>query len=454
MRRFSLLFLVAAVCCGPSAVWADTLTSALSAAYRNNPSLNAARADLRATDEGVPQARANLRPFVSGSTQYGYSYSRTESSGLTTESHSDPLTFNLSVSQNVFTGFQTRNAIRGAESAVLGGRQDLIQAEQVILLDAATAYMDVVRDQALVELNQQNVEVLREELRSTRDRFEVGEVTRTDVAQAESRVSEGIGNLRTAEGNLASSRATYQDIIGKMPGQLVFPHALGFTTPPTLESALGTAAAQHPAILSAKHGVETAEYNIKELTGQLLPTLTVEATASRTYDVSDTIDDSEAFEITGNLNIPLYQQGLVSSQVRQAKHQRTSAQLSLDDARRQIRSDVTSSWATLEATKGEILADVAQIKAAELALEGVREEERVGQRTTLDVLDAQQEVLDARTNLVSSQRDRVVAAFSLMSAMGQLTAAKLRLPVQIYDPTVNYEAVRDKWFGLRTGQGN
>ena len=440
---------------GTGASLADSLTAAMVSAYENNPTLNAARAALRATDENLAQAKGGYRPRVVASGDYGVATSSVDPvGGDRFHTGSNPAGVSITVTQDLFRGFRTRNAIKGAKSAIFAGREGLINEEQNTLLSAVEAYMNVVRDSAVVNLNVQNLSVLREQLRSVQDRFDVGEVTRTDVAQSEAGVQQAISQLLEAESNLAASQASYRQVVGRNPNRLSYPKSFPLPLPKNLKTALASALSEHPAIKSSEHGVEAAEYNVKTITGELLPTISLEASATRRWESSSSVQVADSASLVGRLTIPIYQQGVVSSRVRQAKQTRSQRRLEADATRDQVRAAVVSAWAGLDAARGQEIADQAQINAAELALSGVREEERVGQRTILDVLDAQQNVLSARVNLTSTQRNKVVAAYSLLSAMGRLTARSLGLSVREYSPEVHTEAIKDRWIGLRTPDGN
>jgi outer membrane protein len=454
VRRFlgaSLLVFVTAV---PVEVRAESLVDALAAAYANNPELNAARAELRAIDENVPLAKSGLRPRIAAGAEVGAVHRHVDPERgpeMSETTRSGQLA--LTLTQPVFQGFRVRNGIRQAQAQVLSGRAALLSAEQNLLLDGVQTYMDVVRDAAIIRLNRQNLDVLQEQLRSARERFEVGEVTRTDVAQAEAATAEARSVLQGAEGALRTAEATYEQIIGSPPRNLRFPQAFGFGMARSLPEALDIAVREHPAVEAAQLAAEAAEYQIKIAEGELLPSVSVEASAQQRWDQGQLTQQSRSLSIFGRVTIPIYQQGAVSARVRQAKQIRTQRKLEEDAIRREVRAAVASTWAGLQTAVGQIASDEAQIRAARLALEGVREEERVGQRTTLDVLNAQQELLAAQVNLTASQRDRVVAAYALLAATGQLNAARLGLPVPRYDPSVNYREVEDKWFGLRTPGG-
>jgi outer membrane protein len=428
---------------------AETLTSALSAAYSSNPDLNAARAGQRATDELVPQALSGWRPQIFGSASVEQSTSHvplTGTSNLTTS------TVGVSVSQYLFRGFQTVNNTKAAEANVQAGRSALDNTEMDTLFSAAQAYMNVLTSQAIVELNRQNIEVLAEQLRATRDRFQVGEVTNTDVAQSEAALSGAYTQLNSAEANLLSAKAVYRQVIGRDPVNLA-PASPASNVPSTLDDSLRLAHANHPAIASSVYSEEAAAYAVKSAEGTLLPTVTLEGTAAYSKNPSILIDETTSASIIAQVTIPIYQGGFEYSTVREAKETRTQALLQVDSIRQQVRAAVVSAWGSLQSATASITSAQAQVKAAQIALDGVREEAKVGQRTTLDVLDAEQTLLDAKVSLVTAESDRVVASYALLSATGALTARKLALAVEVYQPEVHYEQVRDKWFGLRTPSG-
>jgi outer membrane protein len=309
-----------------------------------------------------------------------------------------------------------------------------------VLLDAATAYMNLLRDQAILDLNRRNVEVLTEQLKQTRDRFNVGEVTRTDVAQAESRLAAGRSQLLVAQSNEVTSEANYRRVIGVDAGKLAPGTPVDRLSPSTLP-------------LAAMYGVDVAELAVRVSEGALYPNLSVAATASKNYDATSAINKQTLASIVGTLTVPLYQGGGEFSTIRQSKETLGQQRLNLDVNRDQARATVVQSWGQLDAAKAEIESTTAQVNAAEIALNGVREEARVGQRTTLDVLNAQQELVNARVALVTAQHDRVVASYTLLAAVGGLSMPRLGLNVPIYDPQVHYQQVRDAWIGVRIPDG-
>jgi len=440
---------------------ADTLEWALVQAYQNNPSLNAQRAALRATDENVPQALSGYRPKVSVTAQGGYNYTNAVQQlpvgGVVTNIPFAETFLSRSVAATgtytLFNGFQTANRTRQAESQVDGARETLRVTEQQVLLDAATAYMNLLRDQAILDLNRRNVEVLTEQLKQTRDRFNVGEVTRTDVAQAESRLAAGRSSLLGAQSNYVTSQANYRRVIGVDPGRLAPGTPVDRLSPNVLAKAIGQGQANSPSVLAAMYGVDVAVLAVKISEGALYPNLTLTASASQGQYPAFEVARQTAASVLGTFTVPIYQGGAEYSAIRQSKETLGQQRLNLDINRDQARATVVQSWGQLDAAKAQIEATTAQVNAAEIALNGVREEARVGQRTTLDVLNAQQELVNARVALVTAQHDRVVASYTLLAAVGGLSMPRLGLDVLIYDPQVHYQQVRDAWIGVRNPDG-
>jgi outer membrane protein len=449
-----------------SLVRGETLDSALVQAYQNNPSLNSQRALTRATDEGVPQALAGYRPRVTATAIGGEQTSSTTTKSPPTDpslpptystiaGYNSPVTVGGTITQTLYNGFQTANKTRQAESAVLAARAALRDKEQSVLLSAVTAYMNLLKDSAVLDLQRRNVEVLQEQLRQTRDRFNVGEVTRTDVAQSESRLAAGRSQVLTAEANYKASAATYRQVIGSNPGKLAPGSPVDRFSPSSLPSAVGTATASHPTVVTAQHNVDVAQLAVKVAEGQLYPTVSVQGSFQQNWlsPQSLSIMNSYNASVLGTLSVPIYQGGGEYSAIRQAKETLGQKRLDLDTARDQVRQTVVQSWGLLEAAKANIDATTSQVQAAEIALNGVREEARVGQRTTLDVLNAQQELVNARVALVTAQRDRVVASYTLLAAVGRLSPEVLGLHVPVYDAQVHYQQVRDSWAGVRIPDG-
>jgi outer membrane protein len=432
-----------------------TLEQALSSAYYANPTMNAQRAATRATDELVPQALSGYRPKVQGNAEVGIERIETQTSVGKQQRQFGPRGYGVTAQQNLFNGFQTGNLTRSAESQVLASRETLRNTEQNVLLDAVTAYMNVLRDGAIVQLRRGNLDALNEQLRATRDRFNVGELTRTDVAQAQARVAESEFLLAQAVANLNASRAAFRRDIGQDPGNLAPARPYEKFGVNTLDAAVAEGFGKHPAIMAARHGVDTASLQVKVAEGALLPTVNFEVSAQRFSDPSFGVDNTFDAQAAIRLSVPLYNGGADHSKIRQNKEIVGQRQLESDIARDQVRAAIIQSWGLVVSARAQVESAQAQVAAADIALKGVLEEYRVGQRTTLDTLNAQFELVSARVALVTAQRDRVVASYSLLSSVGRLSLAELGIvaQAQTYRPEVHYEQVRDQWFGLRTPDG-
>lgn len=431
-----------------SPVSAETLTDALAAAYQTNPTLHAQRAQLRATDEGVPQALSGWRPSLQAQGSAGRTKTDV-SAAFSVSGIVNPRNFVLTLDQNVFAGGRTVNATDQAEATVQAGRETLLSVEQTTLLNAVQAYMNVIRDVSVVELNRNNVEVLKRQLEATTDRFRVGELTRTDTAQSEARLSQARTNLTSAEAQLTASRAFYERVVGQLPGTLERPDALG-GLPATEEEAREIAARNNPTLLAARYAEEASRESISVAKGALLPSIDLQAQYQYARDPSTTAREVEQSSILGVLTIPLYQTGAEYSAVREAKELNNQSRLQVVAALREVDEAVRNAWESLRASRSAITSTREQVNASSVALEGVRQESEVGARTTLDVLDAEQESLNARVTLVSAERDLAVAEYGLLAATGELTARNLELPVEYYDPAENYGEVRNKWIGFGT----
>ena len=445
---------------------ADTLEGALVLAYQNNPSLNAQRAGTRATDENVPQALAGYRPRVNitatGGEQSLSTTSKTASSTIpngstysTSSGYNSPFSVGLTLTQTLFNGYQTANRTRQAEAQVLASRATLATTGQTVLLNAVTAYMNLLRDEAILDLQRRNVEVLQEQLRQTRDRFNVGEVTRTDVAQSESSLAAGRSQVLTAEANFASSQATYRQVIGINPGKLAPGAPVDRFSPKSLAGAVAVGIGTNPSVAAAQFNVDVALRQVKVNEGALLPNLSLQGSVNKSFLGVGVLSTMESYNasLLGTLTVPVYQGGGEYSLIRQAKETLGQNRLNLDVARDQVRQSVVQAWGLLQAAKANIEATQAQVQAAEIALNGIREEARVGQRTTFDVLTAQQTLVNARVSVVTAQHDRVVASYTLLAAVGRLQPEVLGLHVPVYRPQVHYEQVRDAWAGTRNPDG-
>jgi TolC family type I secretion outer membrane protein len=427
---------------GAGQVSAESLVDAMVSAYTNNPALRAERARQRGTDELVPQALSGWRPTVSAEG----SASRTWSdSDVTHKTDGDPKSVTIGLSQPVFRGFKTINGTKSAEANVEAGKQNLLAVEQNTLFQAIQAYMNVIRDRQIVGLRQKNVDVLKKQLNAADERFKVGEITRTDVAQSRARVSGAQSNVASAKATLAASVANYLNIVGHEPGSLRYPRLAKL--PSSLEQAQATATEINPNILAAAYVAEAATFDTEVVKGDLLPEAELQASATHTDDPQTGVEHSDSARVEGILTIPLYEAGRVYSSVRQAKQVASQRRLEVIQAGRSVRESVSVSWNNLNAARAIIRSAKEQVSAAELALDGVNQEYLVGSRTTLDVLDAESEVFAARITLVSAERDQIVAAYQILGSIGRLTARDLALPVEYYDADENYLNVRGKWIG-------
>ena len=455
-------------------VRADTLNGALINAYQNNPQLNSQRAVARQVDEQVPQALSGYKPQVSATLSTTQAYTSqvtkitTPSLGacLTppcyprTDFGSSPSTAGLNISQNVFDGFQTANRVRQAESNTSAAREALRVAEQTVLLNAATAYMDLLRDGALLDLQRRNVEVLQEQLRQTRDRFNVGEVTRTDIAQTEAQLASGRATVLSAEAQYVKSRANYRQFIGVEAGSLQPATTVDRLAPRNLVTAIDIARARHPSVGVAMFGIDAAVLQVKITEGSLYPQARLLGGVTQAWENQAFQSQLQSFNafVQGQVTIPLFNAGPTGasdtfSSIRTAKEVVGQKRMDLETARDVAQAGVVTAWGQLEAAKAQILATQAGVAAAEIALDGVREEARVGQRTTLDILLQQQTLVNARTSLVTAQHDRVVASYTVLGAVGELNLPKLGINIPLYDPMTHYQQVRDAWFGVRTPDG-
>lgn len=445
---------------------AETIEAALARAYQDNPQLNAQRAIVRQTDESVAQALSGYRPVISANASLGREHTSLQEivpplpgtpltqavtadvKGLTT-----PRSVGATAAQTLFNGGQTGNKVHAAESQVSAARETLRIMEQSVLLGAATAYMDVSRDSANLEVQRNNLRVLQRMFRDARQRFDVGQITATDVAQADAQLAAGEASLHAAESALLTSQANYRRIIGVDPGNLAPASAVDRLAPSTLASAVAAGTAQNPSVTAALYGVDVAQLQVKIAEGALWPALTAQVNVERAWDAN--IITPKQFTETAqlNLSVPIYQGGAEYSLIRQAKEAVGERRLSADQVRDEVRANIVQAWGQLRAANAQVMADEHQGRAQESALNGVIKEAQVGQRTTLDVLNAQQALVNARVSLIFAQRDEIVASYTLLSAVGRLSAQTLGLPVAVYDPAVHYYQVRDAWFGLRTPSG-
>ncbi|CAK0763561.1 outer membrane protein [uncultured Gammaproteobacteria bacterium] len=443
----------------------EALLSAIGLAYTTNPTLDADRARLRAVDEGVPQALSAARPTLQGTGSLG----GTRAEALTSRDHARPggttaaangTTTNsgvigAEVVQPIYRGGRISAGISSAENAVQAQRASLLLTEQTVLLDAATAYMDLVRDEAVLKLNINNEQVLQRQLEAARDRFRVGEITRTDVSQAESRMARSTSDRIQSEGQLRSTRATYIRSVGQAPTRIVKPK-ITLPLPGTMDETVELARNTSPSVIAAAFTEAAARDSISSIEGERLPEVALRAGITRQRDVisarsnEDTrndITDTTSGTIRATITIPLYSGGSLDSRSRQARQTAAQRRIQVNEARTKAEENAIKAWQSLVTARASIQSRQAQVSAAEIALEGVRQEATVGSRTVLDTLNAEQEFLDARVALVRAERDESVAVFTVLTSIGRFTAGELNLQVQRYDIEAHYRAVRDRWWG-------
>src|SRR5215475_15624755 len=440
-----------------TAAQAQTLTQALTESYNTNPQLLAQRALLRATDEQVPQALSFWRPQVNFTGQAGFATSSLHTPpplGSTDRRHLEtrPNLVQLQLNQPIYRGGRTEAQTRQAINTVEATRAQTLAVETTVFQAVAMAYLDVVRDQALVEVQRNNVEVLRKQLEATQDRFRVGEVTRTDVAQAESSLAQAQGTLVNQLGVLEISRAEYVRAVGHPPGRLMLPRERP-ALPATREEALSLAANSNFSVISATFAELAARDNIDVVRGQLLPQVSVVGALARTYDQSVTFKGAltNSAQVTAQLTMPLYEGGAIYSQTRQAEQTVGQRRSQVDQARRTAVQAVTDAWEALKSGRAAVGSFAAAVRAAQIALQGTQQEALVGTATTLDVLIQAQTLLTAQSQLVTAQHDAALAEYNLAAAVGRLIAPELNLPVKLYDMERHYNAVRNKWIGFGGG---
>lgn len=435
---------------------ADTLNEALVKAYQSNPQINASRAQQRATDENVPQALAGYRPQIIGSLSAGLQPVRNLLPDNTIQTSTlKPWTIGVTVTQNLFNGFKTANSVRVAEFQVLSGREALRNTGQGVLLDAVTAYMNVIANQALVETQRGNVSFLRETVGITKKRLDAGDVTPTDTAQAEARLSRGLADLNAAEVALESSRAIYAQVIGNPPVNLSPAQTVDRFVPRSRQEAVDNSIRDNPAVIAASYDVDVATTTISVAESSLLPQLNVQGNVNRSVQSDTTLGTTRTDQasVVGALTVPIYDGGTAASQTRQAKETAVQSRLVLEQVRNQARTAAISAWVSSEGTKVALSAAEAEVKSANIALQGVRREAQAGQRTTIDVLNSQQDLTAARSRQILAQRDRVIASYTLLSAVGRLDVRTLGLNTPDYLPDVHYHQVRDAWHGVRIPSG-
>lgn len=457
-RRTLTTFAAFAACAALSTnVGAETLLDTLAATYQYSPTLDAARAQQRSVDENIAVAKSGYRPNIAASANVGRQRlgQWTQTPVQSGHAVSSPRGYAVDITQPLFTGFQTTNAVNSAEANDRAGRETLRNTEQQVLLDAVTAFGDVTRDQAIVKLNENNLKFLDAELKAQRDRFAVGEVTKTDVAQSEARRALGQSDLDQARANLKSSRAIFEQVVGHPPSHLVEANPNTKLVPRSLEDAVAIGTKENPLVVNALYTEQAARYTVDQIRGQLLPQAQLEGNYTDQYDSSEGINEGTSASIVASVTVPLYANGgEVFAQVRQAKHQHVAALQQIEVQRASAQSQVVQAWSQLVGFKAQAESDKASIVANTTALNGVREEERVGQRTVLDVLNAQQELLQSQVNLETTKRNILVASYTLVSAIGRLSVSEVGAATAVYNPEVHYQQVRNKWWGLDITHGD
>lgn len=448
-KGFFATFILSGVLALASPAVAESINGALAKAYQNNSSLNYSRAGVRVTDEGVAIAKSGWRPRVGATGSVGASR-QFGNVDITTGS------MGIQIEQSLFDGFQTGNNVAAAEARVRASNESLTNTEQDILLNAATAFVDVIRDRRIAVYRERNLEFLGEQVRAASSRFEVGEGTRTDVAQAQATQAAAQAQLSAARAQALASEAAYLSFIGDRPGRLDAPSPVNRLLPANLEQAMAIALQEHPAIKATQHLVDAADFSVKVAEGAMLPQVSAQAGISTGFrdsnlpGVTGGYSRTDSAAVGLNLTVPIYQGGRASAQVRQAKESLGQTRIQVDVTRDQVRQAVTSYWTSYISTQQVISAQRELVSAAQLALNGVIEERNVGQRTTLDVLNAQADVISAQINLAVAERDLVAASYAILSAIGRLSPERLGLSVASYNPREHYDAVKDKWYGTKT----
>ncbi len=422
----------------------ETLTQALASAYANNPRLQSERARLRGTDENLARAQSGYRPTVNGTIDYTL-----RSTSSIPKSPGDGTSFirayQLNASQPIYNGGSTSSAVKEADATIRAEREVLRETEQQVLLDAITAYMDVIRDRAVLDVQLKNIAVLTQELRQVKARFDVGEVTKTDVEQAKSSLASAQAQSESGKANLSSSSARYALVVGHAPNGIREPGPPNRLLPRNINEAVNIAMASRPSVVQAAYLKDSIDHTISKLYGQLLPQVSLNGQLSSTEtSPANTVVDTAS--LTGHVTVPIYEAGDVRAQIRQQKENRQSLLQNIEQARLQAQSDVLSAWAVLDASRAQLVANQQQVDSAKTALEGVRAELQVGQRTELDVLNAQQTLNNAQVQLITTKHDIVVNSYRVLQVMGRLAVDTLGIGVEQYDVQRHYEDTNGSWW--------
>ena len=431
---------------------AQNIFEALSETYKTNPTLQSQRADQRSVDENVAIARSGYRPTIALTAGYTDANGKTKNNKVgDTTNDNDQTSVGAKITQPLFNGFQTMNSVKAADSQVRAGQNSLYNVEQNVFLEAATAYMDVLRDTAIVKLQKNNEQLLKKRLDETIQRFNVGEVTRTDVSQARARHAQAVSDRIASEGTLAASKAVYTRVIGSEPENLEEPKSISGMLPKDINEAMTFAMDNNYSIKQYKNLFNAASYTVAVNNGALLPSVTLDGSATKNYadyERKAGTDKTDNLEIGVNMTVPLYDAGENRAKIRQSKYLKWQAQEQLLETEREVRATVTSAWEYMVSNDSKIKSIIEQVKANEIALDGVQKEEALGNRTILDVLDAYQELLNSNVEEVKARRDYYVSGMNLLLAMGKLTAEDLKLDVELYNADEYYQDTKGKWLSL------
>ncbi len=449
-RLFASAAAVAVLMAAATPSWAETLRDAIIMAYQTNPTLLAQRANQRALDETVVQARAGLRPTLGVGVSANYQHN--DIYGVTSESDTGGVSIDLS--QTLYTGGRIGHGISAAEANVMAGRENLREVEQQVIALVIQAYADVVRDTDILRIRQNNLNVLQRQQEEASARFEVGEITRTDVAQAEARLAQSEADLAIAQAQLSTSRAAYAAVVGQAPGTLeAMPVLPG--VPTDFDVALDTALDENPGIRAATYHLAAAEAGVAQARAEYLPSARLTSSyggSTLNLGEPDQIADRRTFQTGLSVSVPLFSGGMNASRVAQARERANAAQIAVEGERRQVLQSISSSYAQSISARSTLEAGQEAVRAASVAAEGVRQEAQVGLRTTLDVLNQELELRNAEVSLASARRNEYVAQANLLAAMGRLQGQHMDPDLDVYDPDANFQAVRNRgalpWDGL------
>jgi len=426
---------------------AETMAEAIAMAYASNPTLQAQRAQLRALDENWYQARSGYRPTLSATGRATWTETTLPGTSPQVDIESNSGSAVLSLTQPIYTGGRVSSAVSAAEADSLSGREGLRRVEAQILGQVIQSYVDVRRDQEALRIRQTNVAVLQRQLDESRARFEVGEITRTDVAQSEARLAAAVALLNSAQATLATSRATYEAVVGQAPGDLAPEPPIGTILPASIEQAWDLAESGSPIIRAAEYAEQASRARVAGARAEQMPTIALQGQLGYSGLVSPLHTDAYSRALSGSavVTVPLFTGGQTLSRVRAASERNTVDRLGIENARRSVRQAITQSWSALQASRSNIEATDKQVRAARIAAEGVVQEQRVGLRTTIDVLNAEQELRAAELAQISARRDEYVAAAGVLAQVGRLQAGYLVPEIPRYDPAANFRNLRVTW---------